>query len=128
MPSSSPILEAVHLRKEFPGVVALADGVLSLQPGEVHALLGEHGAGKSTMMKIIAGLYAPDGGELRLGGTVRHFASPADAKREGIATIYQEFSLVPDLSIAENLFLGDEPKRFGLPSFGRMIDDSRCLL
>jgi ribose transport system ATP-binding protein len=123
-----PLLEAIALRKEFPGVVALANGTLRVEPGEVHALVGENGAGKSTLMKLLSGYHAPDGGELRWEGRPLTLAGPRDARGLGIATIYQEFSLVPDLSIAENLFLGDEPTRFGLPAFAQMRTEAKALV
>lgn len=123
----TPALSARGLRKAFPGVVALADASLTLRAGEVHALLGENGAGKSTLMKIFAGLHAPDGGELEVFGARAAFRSPREARERGIATIYQEFSLVPDLSIAENLFLGDEPLARGLPRFDAMVAEARAL-
>ncbi len=123
-----PVLEAKSLRKEFPGVLALSDARLALEAGQVHALLGENGAGKSTLMKIMSGLYRPDGGELWVDGAKVDFERPADAQARGITTIYQEFSLVPDLSIAECIFLGAEPTRLLLPDFARMRERARELL
>jgi len=102
------------IRKAFPGVVAL-DGVdLEVRAGEVHVLLGENGAGKSTLMKILSGAQAKDAGEIRLGGEPVHIAGPRDAHRRGIRIIYQELTLVPHLSVAENIALGREPGRLGL--------------
>jgi ribose transport system ATP-binding protein len=102
------------IRKAFPGVVAL-DGVsLEVRAGEVHVLLGENGAGKSTLMKILSGALAKDAGEVLLGGEPVHITGPRDAHQRGIRIIYQELTLVPHLSVAENIALGREPGRFGL--------------
>ena len=106
-----PILEMRGICKTFPGVVAL-DGVdLTLRAGEVHMLLGENGAGKSTLMKILSGAYRADRGEIRMRGQAVDIASPRDALALGIRVIYQELSLVPQLSVAENIFLGSLPTR-----------------
>jgi len=111
--SQSPVLEMTGIRKAFPGVVAL-DGVdLTLQAGEVHMLLGENGAGKSTLMKILSGAYRKDSGEIRMHGERVDIQSPRDALARGIRVIYQELNLVPQLSVAENIFLGDAPTRAG---------------
>src|SRR5437879_4922267 len=110
------LLEMKNITKTFPGVRAL-DGVnFDLCQGEIHALVGENGAGKSTLIKMLAGVYPyPEyGGEIVLGGSQRRFASVRDAEQDGIAVIYQELSLVKDLSVAENIFLGREPRRFGV--------------
>ncbi len=102
------VLEARGVRKVFPGVIAL-DGVdFNVYGGEVHALLGANGAGKSTLIKVLAGVYVPDAGEIRVDGVGMGAAHPRDARRHGISVIYQDFSLIPSLSIAENLFLGNE--------------------
>ena len=114
------LLEARGLVKVFPGVVALKDATLKLPRGQTHALLGENGAGKSTLLKILTGVHAPDGGELIYEGGPLTLAGPGDATAKGIAIIHQELSLVPDLSIAENIFLGDEPLRRRLPDFATM--------
>ena len=104
-----PVLEMSGIRKVFPGVVAL-DGVdLSLHGGEVHMLLGENGAGKSTLMKILSGACRKDSGEIRLHGRPVEIQNPRDALAHGIRVIYQELNLVPQLSVAENIFLGDAP-------------------
>jgi ribose transport system ATP-binding protein len=109
----APVLQMRGIRKVFPGVVAL-DGIdFDLHAGEVHVLLGENGAGKSTLMKILSGAYARDAGEIVLAGTPASIASPRDAQALGIATIYQELSLVPQLTVAENILLGHEPARAG---------------
>lgn len=95
----------------FPGVRALDKVDFDLNPGEIHVLLGENGAGKSTMIKIISGAYSPDEGEIHIDGQAVHFSGPAAANHNGIATIYQELSLIPYLSVAENIFLGRQPLR-----------------
>ncbi|MGW6060555.1 sugar ABC transporter ATP-binding protein [Streptomyces sp. NPDC055189] len=117
----SDVLSVTHLSKTFPGVRAL-DGVdFTARAGEVHALIGENGAGKSTLIKVLTGVYAPDGGELTYKNEQVSFATPLDAQHAGISTIYQEVNLVPLMSVARNLFLGREPRgRLGLIDFRRM--------
>lgn len=115
-PGTTPRLELRNARKNFGAVRALENGTLTLWPGEVHALLGENGAGKSTLVKILAGVHQPDGGELRVDGQPRQFARPSDAIDAGIAVIYQEPTLFPELSIAENIYMGRQP----LDRFGRI--------
>ncbi|MEX2272423.1 MAG: sugar ABC transporter ATP-binding protein [Vicinamibacterales bacterium] len=113
-PSSDapPRLEMLGIRKAFPGVVAL-DGVdLTLRPGEVHMLLGENGAGKSTLMKILSGAQRGDAGEIRMHGQPVEIASPRDALGLGIRVIYQELNLVPQMTVAENVYLGVAPRSF----------------
>jgi ribose transport system ATP-binding protein len=106
---SSPLLELRGIVKRFPGVLAL-DGVsFDVRPGEVHMLLGENGAGKSTLTKTIAGVYPPDAGEMFLNGQSIQIRNPQHAQALGISTIYQEFNLAPDMTVAENVFLGREP-------------------
>ena len=107
-------MELEGLTKRFPGVVAL-DGVdLSVAAGEIHALVGENGAGKSTLIKLLCGGYTPDGGEMRLSGAAYLPASPLAALKAGIRVVYQEFNLLPFLSVAENLFFDSLPRRYGL--------------
>jgi monosaccharide-transporting ATPase len=109
------VLDARGVGKRFPGVVALSGVDLTLAPGEVHALVGENGAGKSTLIKVLTGVYPPDGGELHYLGEPARFGRPLDAQAAGISTVYQEINLVPLMSVASNLFLGREPRtRFGL--------------
>ena len=104
------LVEMRGITKRFPGVTAL-DGVsFECRSGEVHAVVGENGAGKSTLMKILAGVYQPDAGEILLRGAPVRLASPHDAQRLGISIIYQELNLLPDLSVAANVFLGREPR------------------
>ena len=104
-----PVLEMRGIRKVFPGVVALDHVDLTLHAGDVHMLLGENGAGKSTLMKILSGAYRKDAGEIRLDGQPVEIGSPRDARDLGIRVIYQELNLVPHLSVAENIFLGELP-------------------
>jgi rhamnose transport system ATP-binding protein len=105
-----PVLEVEGLEKSFPGVRALAGVRFDVRAGEVHALLGENGAGKSTLIKIVSGVYRPDAGEIRIDGREVRFAGPQEAQSAGIATVYQELLLFPDLTVAENVFLGHAPR------------------
>ncbi|HWQ33623.1 MAG TPA: sugar ABC transporter ATP-binding protein [Blastocatellia bacterium] len=114
LPVSS--LEMRGIAKSFAGNVVLSDVNFAASPGEVHALVGENGAGKSTLMKILAGVHQPDGGEILIDGRAVKFARPADALAHGIAMIYQELSLAPHLTVAENIFLGREP--LAVPALG----------
>ena len=110
---SENILELSNISKKFGGVEVLHGVSFSLRPGEVHALLGENGAGKSTLIKIITGVHQPDGGEVVLEGKQVHFNNTHDSRLAGIAAIYQELSLFPDLNVAENIFIGRQPTTFG---------------
>ncbi len=112
---TSLVLEARGISKGFPGIQALSDVQFGVRPGEVHALVGENGAGKSTLMQILAGVYRPDSGEILVDGRSVVFDSRQDAERAGISIVFQELSLVPQLSIAENIFAGRQPtRRFGI--------------
>src|SRR5438876_5460297 len=127
---TSPLLEMKSITKSFPGVRAL-DGVsFDLAAGEIHALVGENGAGKSTLIKILAGVYPhPEyGGEIILEGSERRFPNIRAAEQAGIAVIYQELSLVKDLSVAENIFLGREPRRFGVINWSELYSRAYKLL
>ena len=111
--ASSDADHAVWLRgieKRFPGVIACAGAELRVRPGTIHALLGENGAGKTTMVNVLAGVYRPDGGEVWVNGERRFFQSPADAIAAGVGMVYQEFRLVPTLTVAENIVLGSAPR------------------
>jgi monosaccharide-transporting ATPase len=119
-PRSDAVLEVAGVNKGFAGVHALRDVDFTLRPAEVHALIGENGAGKSTLIKVITGVHRPDTGTVRLSGQDRDFRNPLDAQAAGISTIYQEVNLVPLMSVARNLHLGREPRRFGLVDSGRM--------
>jgi ABC-type sugar transport system ATPase subunit len=109
MESTPPALEMRGITKSFTGNTVLADVSLTARAGEVHALVGENGAGKSTLMKILAGVHQPDAGEILIDGERTRFPRPADALAAGVAMIYQELSLAPHLTVAENIFLGREP-------------------
>jgi ABC-type sugar transport system ATPase subunit len=110
---TAPLLEMLGVEKSYPGVRALRGVSFELAAGEVVAVVGENGAGKSTLIKILAGAVSPDAGRVRIAGRDVPPSSPAEARRAGVAVIYQEFSLVPSLSAAENLFLGRESGRWG---------------
>ena len=117
MTGSTPILEMKDISKTFPGVKALTNVTLTVYPGEVHALMGENGAGKSTLMKILSGAYQADpGGEIRINGQHVTINGPLAARQHGISIIYQELSLAPNLTVAENMLLGREHKS------GPMVD------
>jgi ABC-type sugar transport system ATPase subunit len=109
-----PFVVLNDLQKDYPGVRALGGVSMDLRRGEVHALVGENGAGKSTLIRILSGDVRPDGGTLSVGGETVVFAGPMDARKHGIVTIFQELMIVPELSVAENIFLGNEPESFGL--------------
>jgi ribose transport system ATP-binding protein len=115
------VLEVSGIRKRF-GAVTVLDGVqLTIRPGEIHALMGENGAGKSTLMKILAGVYQPDAGEIRVGGQPVRITCPADARACGINLIYQELSVAANLTVAQNIFMGAEPRgRFGIVDTAQM--------
>ncbi|MCW6008398.1 sugar ABC transporter ATP-binding protein [Micromonospora sp. CPCC 205371] len=108
------------ISKEFPGVKALSDVDFRLLPGEVHALMGENGAGKSTLIKVLTGVYDIDQGQITLDGTDVRFSGPLQAQHAGISTVYQEVNLCPNLSVAENIFIGREPRRFGKIQWSQM--------
>lgn len=130
MEHPSAILETRNLTKRFPGVVALRDVSFGLRPGEIHALCGENGAGKSTLIKLLSGIH-PHGsyeGELRVDGSTAEFGSIRDAEKSGIAVITQEFALVDELSVAENIFLGREPMRGGRIDWLAMQSRAAALL
>ncbi|MGN9785247.1 sugar ABC transporter ATP-binding protein [Nonomuraea sp. ZG12] len=116
--SGPPTLALANVSKSFGAVRALRDVSLELFPGEAHALAGENGAGKSTLVKTLAGVHRPDSGQVLLGGEPVTFAGPADAQQAGVAVIYQEPTLFPDLSVAENIFMGRQP-RIGLGRIDR---------
>jgi ABC-type sugar transport system ATPase subunit len=105
------LLELEGVSKQFPGVKALEDVRFAVDAGEIHALLGENGAGKSTLIKIISGVHRPDAGTMHLDGAPVQFSDPHEAQARGIATIYQELSLYPELTVAENIFMGHAPRR-----------------
>ncbi len=128
------ILSIEDVSKNFPGVRALKDVSFEVRAGEVHALMGENGAGKSTLMKVLAGLYRPDGGRIVHKGEEVDIRTPLEARDRGILLIHQELSLSPELSVAENIFLGSWPtKGLGIlnkrklnSDAGRVLDALGC--
>src|SRR5271166_6907597 len=110
---SDYLLELENISKSFPGVRALERVSLRVEPGEVHALVGENGAGKSTLLNILSGVYHADSGKIKIAGNPVHIPNPKAAQRAGISMIHQELQQVPELTAAQNLFLGTPPKRFG---------------
>jgi len=117
-------LEMRQITKRFPGVLALDRVDFSAERGEVHAIVGQNGAGKSTLMKILGGAYSDYEGEILLDGKPVSIRSPKDALTAGIAVIYQELNLVPDMTVAENIFLGREPTKWGFVDFRRMREEA----
>jgi inositol transport system ATP-binding protein len=122
-----PLLRMTLISKRFPGVQALDDAGLEVLPGEIHALLGENGAGKSTLIKILSGAQQPDSGTIEFGGQSVTFVSPHDAQRRGIVTIYQEFTLTPNMTIAENVFIGREPGLGIFVNWRKMASETRAI-
>jgi ABC-type sugar transport system ATPase subunit len=124
------LLEMRQITKEFPGVKALDGVTFDLHEGEFHALVGENGAGKSTLMKVLSGVYpyGTYGGDILVDGQVRHFHNIRQAEEAGIAIIFQELSLVKELTVAENIFLGKEPQRFGVINWAEVYQKSSQLL
>lgn len=118
-----PLLRMQNITKSFPGVLALKDVEFELRSGEIHAIIGENGAGKSTLMKVLLGIYQPDEGTIHLKGKLFHAKNPRHAQDQGISMIYQEFNLVPDLTVAENIFLAREQRKF----HNLLIDDKAML-
>ena len=106
-------IEGRDISKSFGGVHALRNTSFSAESGEVHALVGENGAGKSTMIKILSGLFRPDSGQIRVQGREVVLDDPQDAMRLGIGTVFQELTLLPYMTVAENLLMGREPRNFG---------------
>ena len=115
----SPLLQITGVTQTFPGVRALDDVDFSARAGEVHALMGENGAGKSTLIKVLTGVYQRDAGEVVFDGKPVHIHSPKQAESHGISTVYQEVNLLPQLSVAENICLGRQPKTAGILSWSK---------
>ena len=127
--ADAPAVQLAGIGKSFPGVQALSDVHFDVRPGEVHALLGENGAGKSTLIKIMSGVYQPDSGSIRVDGQEIRFDNPHDAQSAGIATIYQELLLFPELTVAENIFMGHAPRtRWGGIDWRSMREQAKRFL
>ncbi|WP_226929583.1 sugar ABC transporter ATP-binding protein [Janthinobacterium aquaticum] len=124
----APLLELRGISKSFPGVKALSNVGLNLYPGEVHTLMGQNGAGKSTLIKVLTGVYTPDSGQIMLDGKPIAPTSTSDAQSLGISTVYQEVNLCPNLSVAENIFIGRYPRRFGAIDWRSMQRQAQALL
>src|SRR5205085_9368534 len=123
-----PVLWMHGVNKHFAGVQALQNAVFEVRAGEVMALVGQNGAGKSTLIKVLTGAYRRDSGDVRFLGREVAFASPQEAQRSGISTIYQEINLIPYRSVAENICLGHAPTRFGFLDWREMNRRARELL
>jgi len=128
MPVHPPLLSLRNVGKTFPGVVALDNVDFTLRAAEIHALLGENGAGKSTLIKVMTGVYSRDSGEQLLEGRPIRPANTGEAQALGISTVYQEVNLLPNLSVAHNLYLGREPKRWGLIDWTKINSHAKALL
>ncbi|WNZ11824.1 sugar ABC transporter ATP-binding protein [Streptomyces sp. 11x1] len=124
MAEPRPVLEMTGIVKEFPGVRALSGVDFRLFPGEIHALMGENGAGKSTLIKVLTGVHSLDGGTITLDGESVRIGSPLEAQQAGISTVYQEVNLCPNLSVAENIFIGREPTRAGRIQWKQLRKDA----
>jgi ribose transport system ATP-binding protein len=122
-----PLVEMTDIDKAFPGVRALAKARFELRPGEVHALMGENGAGKSTLMKILSGVYSRDSGAVLLNGEPVEITSPRQAQSLGIGIIHQELALMRDLTAAQNIFIGREPRRFGILDEKKLNADAAAI-
>ncbi|MER7895686.1 sugar ABC transporter ATP-binding protein [Streptomyces sp. NPDC096046] len=128
MAEPRPVLEMTGIVKEFSGLRALSGVDFRLFPGEIHALMGENGAGKSTLIKVLTGVHPLDGGAVTLDGRSVRFGSPLQAQQAGISTVYQEVNLCPNLSVAENIFIGREPTRAGRIQWKRMRKEAAELV
>jgi simple sugar transport system ATP-binding protein len=126
--AAAPVLELSGIHKEFPGVKALNEAGLRLYPGEVHTLMGQNGAGKSTLIKVLTGVHAPDRGRIVMEGREIQPTSTLEAQELGISTVYQEVNLCPNLSVAENIFIGRYPRKWGLVDWAGMRTRAAALL
>ena len=126
--AQAPVLALHGISKGFPGVQALSGVALNLYPGEVHTLMGQNGAGKSTLIKVLTGVYTPEAGEILLEGQAIHPTSTLDAQNLGISTVYQEVNLCPNLSVAENIFIGRYPRKLGRIDWASMQQQATALL
>jgi len=128
MPESKIILQAKNISKSFAGHAALVNVDFTLYAGEVHALLGENGAGKSTLIKILTGVYQQDSGEVLLENRSIALSSPLKAQALGIGAVYQEVNLLTNLTVAQNLFIGRQPTRFGFLQQHKLDEQARSIL
>ncbi|HRH46471.1 MAG TPA: sugar ABC transporter ATP-binding protein [Pyrinomonadaceae bacterium] len=126
--NDAPLLKMQNIRKVFSGVVALDDVNFTLEKGEVHSLVGENGAGKSTLIKVMTGAYKRDGGEMFLEGNSVNFRTPEDAQNAGMVAVYQEVNLLMFRSVAENIFMGREPRKYGLINWKKMYEETDKVL
>jgi len=123
-----PLLQTSGLTKRYPGVVALDAVDFDLRAGEVHVLFGENGAGKSSLISLLAGANTPSAGDIRMRGVPVQFANVHEARRHGISAVFQEFSLVPTLTVAQNLSLGEEPRSGGMLDRKALRERARSML
>lgn len=126
--SEEIVMEASGINKEFPGVKALTDVSIRIHKGEVVALLGENGAGKSTLIKVLSGVYQPDEGTIKMYGKAVHFEVPKQARESGVGVIHQELNYVPGVSIAENIFMGNIPKKHGFVDYKTMYEKAKEIM
>ncbi len=127
--TTQPLWEFVDICKAYPGVLANDRVCIRLMPGAIHGLLGENGCGKSTLIRTLSGVQQPDSGQILLNGTPVTINGPQDARDKGVATVFQEFSIVPTLSVAENIFLGNMPRsRFGMIDWAKTYADAAQVL
>jgi simple sugar transport system ATP-binding protein len=120
MADTQNVVSMKGISKSFPGVIALEDVDFSLRKGEIHALMGENGAGKSTLIKVLTGVEHPDNGSIELTGKLVQVHSPQHSQELGISTVYQEVNLCTNISVAENIMLGHEPRRLGSIDWKKM--------
>ena len=126
--TQAPLLTMKNIGISFPGVRALNQVNFTLRHGEIHALMGENGAGKSTLIKVLTGVYLSDEGSVAIDGEPVYIRSPSDARKQGVSTVYQEVNLCPNLTVAENLFLGYEPRKMGFIDWRKIYADAEELL
>ena len=126
--SDEIVMEASGINKVFPGVKALSDVSITIRKGEVVALLGENGAGKSTLIKVLSGVYQPDGGVIKMYDKEVHFDVPKQAREAGVGVIHQELNYVPSVSIAENIFMGNIPTKHGIVDYKTMYEKSKQIM
>jgi len=127
--NNNVLCNITNITKTFPGVLAIDNVDFDVKAGEIHALVGENGAGKSTLIKILGGVFKPDKGEIVFDGKKIVLSSTHESQQCGISVIYQEFNLVPDLTVAENIFISREPKALGLfMNWGKINSDAKKIL